>query len=43
MEGKLSIWIKGGSFNHASDLYLQVFIDDNDVRQVSFFRLEKEK
>eukprot|EP00177_Eucheuma_denticulatum_P002441 GFKZ01004388.1.p2 GENE.GFKZ01004388.1~~GFKZ01004388.1.p2 ORF type:complete len:133 (+),score=32.25 GFKZ01004388.1:358-756(+) len=31
MEGKLSIWIKSGSFNHSSDLYIQVFIDDNDV------------
>lgn len=31
VEGKISIWIKSGSFNHASDLYVQVLIDDNDV------------
>lgn len=34
VEGKLSIWIKDGKFSHASDLYVEVFIDDNNV---SFF------
>lgn len=31
VEGKISIWIKSGSFNHGSDLYIQVLIDDNSV------------
>ncbi|CAN8070793.1 unnamed protein product [Agarophyton chilense] len=31
VEGKISIWIKSGSFNHGSDLYIKVFVDDNDI------------
>lgn len=31
MEGKLTIWIQDGSFTHASDLYIQVLVDDNDI------------
>lgn len=31
VEGKLSIWIQTGAFDHASDLYIQVAIDDDNV------------
>lgn len=31
VEGKLSIWIKGGTFTHRNDLYVQVMCDDREV------------
>lgn len=31
VEGKISVWIRGGSFSHASDLYIQVLVDDEKV------------
>jgi len=40
MEGKLSIWIKSGNFTHASDLYIQVLVDDNEVPFVKSNRIE---
>lgn len=36
VEGKLSIWIKDGKFTHASDLYVIVMIDDNNVSFSNF-------
>lgn len=31
VEGKLKIWIKGGSFSHSSDLYIKVMCDTREV------------